>query len=79
MQMLPRLIALSRCCDSYSEVGSLREPGNGFWGDWGAVRYCPYVEGRRTYACGAKGRVDPRNGGDDTALNGLYLDCCSRT
>ncbi len=45
------------------------------WGDWQGRRYC------RTGAafCGIQTRVEARQGkGDDTALNGVRLDCCAK-
>jgi len=44
------------------------------WGDWGEWAECP----GGTVACGLAVRVEPELGrsGDDTALNGLKVECC---
>ncbi|KXZ52423.1 hypothetical protein GPECTOR_9g467 [Gonium pectorale] len=45
---------------------------SGYWGDWTGYTYCP----GETYVCGLQVRVESP-GGDDTALNGLRIACCS--
>lgn len=45
----------------------------GNWGTWQGMKMCP----RGTYIVGARVRFEDRqgSGGDDTALNGLQIDC----
>lgn len=44
------------------------------WGGWGGVSYCPSNQ----YACGFQTRNEGgQGGGDDTALNGIRIRCCS--
>lgn len=54
--------------------GGLLTPGDGFWGDWWGWKYCPQY----TYVCGVNVRIEwDQGGGDDTAMNGIRLVCCS--
>lgn len=47
---------------------------NGLWGDWTGSVMCP----ANTYVCGMKTRFEAsQGGGDDTALNGISMTCCS--
>jgi hypothetical protein len=44
------------------------------WGSWGTVRQCPGGQA----ICGVNTRVEsPQGGGDDTALNGISVACCT--
>lgn len=46
----------------------------GHWGSWSGYMYCP----ANHYVCGARARVEKKQGsGDDTAMNGMQLLCCS--
>ncbi|HUT79128.1 MAG TPA: hypothetical protein VM285_15625 [Polyangia bacterium] len=48
-------------------------PGDGSWGNWGGIQYCP----EDTYVCGIRVRIEPdQGGGDDSAMNGVRLTCC---
>ena len=47
--------------------------GGGQWGSWKKASYCP----SNYYVCGLSQRVESRQeGGDDTALNDVALECC---
>ncbi|KXZ48684.1 hypothetical protein GPECTOR_26g587 [Gonium pectorale] len=47
---------------------------SGLWGTWNSYTYCP----GESYICGIQVRVEGQQGsGDDTALNGLRIGCCS--
>ena len=49
-------------------------PGDGYWGTWWGWTDCPQY----TYVCGARVRIEgDQGGGDDTAMNGIQLKCCS--
>ena len=62
-----------RLLGSPEEVAELR-PGDGFWGSWGAWATCP----AGSYVCAAQVRIEGDQGwGDDTAMNGIRLKCCS--
>ncbi len=59
---------------SSTVAGALLIPGDGFWGSWWGWKYCPQY----TYVCGVNVRIEwDQGGGDDTALNGIRLVCCS--
>jgi hypothetical protein len=56
------------------DAGSIISPGDGYWGSWWSWTYCPQY----TYVCGATVRIESsQGGGDDTAMNGIKLACCS--
>jgi hypothetical protein len=62
-----------RLLGSPEEVEELR-PGDGYWGSWGAWATCP----AGSYVCAAQVRIEGKQGGgDDTAMNGIRLKCCS--
>ena len=47
---------------------------DGFWGDWKSVAMCPVGQ----YVCGFRSRIEKKQkDGDDTAMNGVRLKCCS--
>ncbi|KXZ43365.1 hypothetical protein GPECTOR_92g588 [Gonium pectorale] len=47
---------------------------SGLWGTWNDYTYCP----GESYICGIQVRVEGKQGsGDDTALNGMRIGCCS--
>jgi hypothetical protein len=51
-------------------------PGDGLWGSWGCVDWCP----PGSYAYGANSKIEGRQyDGDDTALNGFRLYCYRHT
>ncbi|GLC34633.1 Vitelline membrane outer layer protein 1 [Pleodorina starrii] len=58
-------------CSNYKTISQ----GAGSWGDWGAWVYCP----TDSYVCGAQARFESgqQGSGDDTAFNGLRLQCCT--
>ena len=59
----------------YNGNTSYRTGNGGVWGDWLDLRRCP--SGQRI--CGLKTRVEKSIGrGDDTALNGVVLQCCKK-
>jgi hypothetical protein len=55
--------------------GNVRSPdANSSWGTWGDWKQCP----ANTAICGIRTRVESSRGsGDDTALNGVELACCT--
>ena len=59
----------------YNGNTSYRTGNGGVWGDWLDLQRCP--SGQRI--CGLKTRVEKSIGrGDDTALNGVVLQCCKK-
>ena len=59
-----------------TDTGGRYTTGQGnFWGRWLGSQRCP--SGERI--CGLKTRVEGKiGGGDDTALNGVILQCCKK-
>lgn len=58
-------------------IGSWHKKGQtvygGKWGNWKGMKHCP----KDHYVCGLEVRFeDDQGGGDDTAMNGLKMDCC---
>lgn len=55
--------------------GDTINPGNGrAIGSWSSYAECPSA----SLVCGVTARIeDPRGSGDDTAMNGIRLKCCS--
>ena len=62
-----------------SNHGYWKYAGNGErWGEWEGQQFCPEEE----RICGLQTRVEEALGGgdaDDTALNGVYIQCCEYT
>lgn len=59
-------------CSDGSDLGST---GGLDWGKWGPTAYCP----ANTRVCGLSIRLEDKQAGDadDTAMNGLELQCCA--
>lgn len=54
--------------------GSIQASGGMGWGSWGDWAFCPVG----TAACGLSIRFEgSQGGGDDTAMNGMRLHCCT--
>lgn len=52
---------------------AIHAPGGRTWGTWNPTRTCPVG----TAVCGVSVRIEARQGtGDDTAMNGMQLECC---
>jgi hypothetical protein len=45
---------------------------NGYWGSWRGMKTCP----DNTYVCGLETRIEKKQNGDDTAMNGIKMKCC---
>lgn len=57
-----------------SNALDLQAPGGMSWGSWGSYRFCPI----NTAVCGLEAKFESsQGGGDDTALNGIELQCCN--
>jgi len=57
-----------------TQGGTISAPGGAGWGSWGNWTTCP----NNTAICGLQIRFEgSQGGGDDTAMNGLKLDCCT--
>jgi hypothetical protein len=59
-------------CSNGAEIAA---SNGGGWGSWGSYTSCP----AGTAVCGLSIRLEDKQGsnGDDTAMNGLELHCCS--
>jgi hypothetical protein len=57
-----------------TKIGRPHAPGGNPWGTWGSFASCP----ANTAVCGLNIRFEESVGGDDdTAMNGLELECCN--
>lgn len=58
---------------SCSSSAIIHAPGGQGWGSWGSWSSCP----EKSAVCGLSIRFESsQGGGDDTAMNGLELECC---
>lgn len=59
---------------SCSEGGTIQADNTGPWGEWSDWEFCP----PSSYVCGLKIKIEANRGSrrDDTAMNGLELNCC---
>jgi len=60
---------------SCTDSSMIHAPGGLGWGSWGGLSGCP----AQSAVCGLSIKFEDWEGanGDDTAMNGLSLDCCS--
>jgi hypothetical protein len=59
---------------SCTDSTTIQAPGGQGWGSWGGYASCP----ASSAVCGLSIRFEgSQGGGDDTAMNGLELLCCS--
>merc|ERR1712226_123734 len=66
---------MSCCFSGNNNTRTVTTVDNGYYGDWNNMTYC----NNQTYVCGIAVRNEPQGQVDETALNGITAQCCSKT